>query len=170
MRNVHGGAADPEVRRTGLPIVYDPRAGDNDERSAQKFQEFAQEVGYGSGSTFRDEVISLIRLTATHCTTEHLSRDAFGCEDRHYFLDMGMALLGGTREEYEADALRIRREYGFLPENVYKELRTKILRSFLEIPNIYATPDFRHHFEEQARRNILNEVSRLSGGGDSTDV
>ena len=34
------------------------------------------------------------------------------------------------------------------------------MKAFIEVPNIFATKDFRTKYEEQARLNIQTEISR----------
>nr|SVE92220.1 EOG090X00VK [Megafenestra aurita] len=84
-----------------------------------------------------------------------------GTDDVHYFLDIEMAVLGCSPSEYAEhfDYAKMKEEYGFTSDHDFFELRLKVLRYFLQIPNIYATEDFRNRFDEQARSNITNEIS-----------
>ena len=61
-------------------------------------------------------------------------------------------------DEYE---LQIRREYGWVPDNAFREARSKILRSLLERPSVYATPTMRQRCEAQARANLERSLARL---------
>ncbi|CAG0883952.1 unnamed protein product [Darwinula stevensoni] len=142
-------------------IIYNPQAGDNEEQSADKFHLFAEEAGIEKDSALYKQVTELIRLTATHMTEEHTAEWTFGTEDKHYFLDMDMAVLGSSPEEYLKYAANICKEYAFLPQDAYQKLRAKVLRVFLKIPNIYATREFRKRFEKQARKNIEAEIVSL---------
>lgn len=73
-----------------------------------------------------------------------------------------MAVLGSPQERYAQYINNIHNEYSFLDSKSYKCLRTKVLQSFLLIPNIFATKEFREKFEEQARKNIQEELNNLT--------
>jgi len=85
----------------------------------------------------------------------------YGSEDQHYFLDIDMAVLGSSPEHYSEYTAKVQQEYAFLPEATYRNLRLKVLQSFLQIPNIFASKEFREKFECKARANIQKEVDSL---------
>lgn len=98
------------------------------------------------------------------------------------FLDADMSILGKDSDAYSNYAGCIRREYEFVERNVYCKKRADILKSFLprmdktteggesnsSVPAvakkhsyIYATQKGRQRWEEQARRNLKNEIEML---------
>lgn len=77
-----------------------------------------------------DHVISLLRVGATNSTEEHKTEGCYGCEDKHYFLDVDMAVLGMGPADYEKYTNHVREEYAFLDDETYKKLRVKVCISF----------------------------------------
>lgn len=73
-----------------------------------------------------DNVISLLKVSATNSTEEHKTEGCYGCEDKHYFLDIDMAILGMGPADYEKYTNHVREEYAFLDDETYKELRIKV--------------------------------------------
>lgn len=134
--------------------VYDPRRSDNEVRSAQ-LAEAALIAAGATGETSR-RIGDLILLT-TH-DRDNLSGDgAILC-------DADLAILGASPQrfaQYEAD---IRREYGWVPEVVYRRERGRVLRRFLSRPFIYHTSFFQERLEQAARLNLTRamEVYQIS--------
>ncbi|XP_033215175.1 uncharacterized protein LOC117171724 [Belonocnema kinseyi] len=141
---------------------YDPKALDGENKNLEHFIAFADDVGIPAEGELREETCCLLRAAATHSTEAHKIGGAFGGEDAHYLLDLDMAVLGAAPEKYADYRERIRGEYSFLSEPMYTALRLKVLQNFVQIPNIFATKEFREKFEEQARQNIQAEVELLS--------
>lgn len=141
---------------------YDPKALDGENKNLEHFNTFADEAGIPTDTELREEVSALLKVAATHSTDAHKVGGAFGGEDAHYFLDLDMAVLGSPPESYAEYREKIRGEYSFLSEPMYTALRLKVLQNFVQIPNIFATKEFRDKFEEQARQNIQAEVELLS--------
>lgn len=68
-----------------------------------------------------------MKVAATHSTDAHKIDGAFGGEDAHYFLDLDMAVLGSSPENYAEYREKIRGEYCFLSEPMYTALRLKVI-------------------------------------------
>uniref|UniRef100_T1JP89 HD domain-containing protein n=1 Tax=Strigamia maritima TaxID=126957 RepID=T1JP89_STRMM len=144
-------------------LTYNPKTSDNEEKSTEIFKNFAKDAQIPVESPLFVQVTDLILLTKTHLTDEHMEPGKTGCEDKHYFLDFDMAILGNSLEDYNVYSEQIRQEYNFLSDLMYNALRVKVLKSFLQIPYIFATDEFRQKYEEQARQNIQAEIERLQG-------
>lgn len=72
------------------------------------------------------------------------------------------AICRADAVEYAEYAARLEQEYiEQMDPKTYKNMRLKILQTFLTIPNIYATEIFRNKFETIARDNIAQEIMEL---------
>ncbi|XP_053394470.1 uncharacterized protein LOC123523487 [Mercenaria mercenaria] len=144
-------------------IEYEPTEKDNEEKSAVLFKEFSTNFEAQDAEPQKDSalVFDWIIETKKHETEVHRTPEIFGRDDLHFFLDMDMAILGVSDSDYKKYADEIRQEYIHIPDQLFKQGRAKVLRSFLKVPNIYATEIFRNKFEKQARENIEAEIRRL---------
>jgi predicted metal-dependent HD superfamily phosphohydrolase len=135
-------------------VIYDSRAKDNEERSA----EYAQEVlaSLGVGREVRDEVARLILLTRKHETT---------AEDRagKVLLDADLSILAADEAEYDRYAAAIRREYAWVADEDYRAGRAAVLERFLARPHLYFTDFARREWEPRARANLAREIAALAG-------
>ena len=127
-------------------VIYDSKANDNEERSAQYAEALCGELAIPNGII----VASLIRTTKTH--------DASNDADAQVLLDADLAILGANEVGYLDYAANIRLEYAWVPEADYRAGRARVLRGFLTRPRIY---HFLSDLEESARHNISLEISRL---------
>jgi predicted metal-dependent HD superfamily phosphohydrolase len=82
--------------------------------------------------------------------------------DEKWLVDFDLHILGSNWEDYEFYAQNIRKEYGIYPDFLYTPGRKKALKHFLEKEFIFQTKEFREKYEENARRNILKEISELN--------
>jgi predicted metal-dependent HD superfamily phosphohydrolase len=128
-------------------VIYDSKAADNEERSADYAERLCEELAVPEGRRVAD----LIRKTKTH--------DAGEDADAQVLLDADLAILGASESVYQAFADKIRREYAWVPEAEYLQGRRRVLESFLLRPKIY---HFLCHLEEPARRNLAREIAQLS--------
>jgi predicted metal-dependent HD superfamily phosphohydrolase len=153
-----GQAADPAALQLAAwfhDVVYDSRAGDNEERSAQFAAETLRRMNFPAARTAR--VTCLILETKTH--------EPEGNEpDSQLFLDADLAILGAPEGEYQAYARAIRREFGWVAEEAYWAGRQEVLRKFLRRPRIYFTDALYAAQEVRARANLEGEVRALAGG------
>jgi predicted metal-dependent HD superfamily phosphohydrolase len=132
--------------------VYDPRARDNEERSAQLAFEWLRSLGV------RDEalaqVAAMIRMTAHSNFSDVDANTAV-------LLDADLAILSAEERRYQRYAADIRREYAWVEDSAYRVGRIKVLESFLHRPRIYRTTRMYEVAEQLARRNLAAEIEQL---------
>ena len=131
--------------------VYRPGAPDNEERSAQ----LASTTLAGGG--VRAEAAR--RIAELVLATQHLTIP--GQPDAALLCDIDLSILGRTPEAFDEFEQRIRQEYAWVPEPVYRSARIEILEGFLARRSIYQTGFFRDRYEAQARANLARILNRL---------
>lgn len=131
-------------------VVYDSRAKDNEEKSAACAAKALEELRIPQPLINR--VTALILTTKLH----QANADDVDCQ---ILLDADLAILGAESSRYAEYAQAIRMEYDWVPEADFHVGRKKVLESFLARERIYSTARMLEEFEEQARRNIENELS-----------
>lgn len=134
-------------------IIYDPKANDNEEKSAESAREMIQSIG--SSNTFGSRVAELILATKHNA----IPLDA----DAQFLVDLDLVIFGKTEEEFDQYEESIRKEYGWVPWEQFAEGRLKILKLFLQRPHIYLTQLFRDKYENIARSNLEKSLSILQG-------
>jgi predicted metal-dependent HD superfamily phosphohydrolase len=150
-------AAEPGAVEFALwfhDAVYDPRAGDNEERSAALGADWLQQGGAGAGLS--NSVRQLVLATKAHDGTLH--------PDAPLLVDVDLGILGqppGRFWEYE-QAIRV--EYAWVDEATYARKRAEILERFLARPRLYHTEFFYTRLEAQARRNLRASIALLRAG------
>ena len=131
--------------------VYDPRALDNEERSAQLALELLPE------SEQPVEVARLVRATRTHEPADADLNAAALC-------DADLSVLASGRERYRRYAAEVRREYAHVPDDEFRTGRATILEGFLRRSQLFTTPTGRRLWESAARANLENELASLRSG------
>jgi predicted metal-dependent HD superfamily phosphohydrolase len=131
--------------------VYDPRAGNNEEQSADLARQCLQECGVASSVANR--VAELILTTKNHQTGNE--------QDAKIMVDVDLSILGRDKARFFEYEEQIRREYEWVPVSVYAPKRAEILQRFLARGNIFSTDWFHQKYEKQARMNLEDSISRL---------
>ena len=132
--------------------VYDPRAGDNEARSAEWAR--AALLSHGASAEQAGRVQALI-LATRHC-------EAPTEPDAQLLLDIDLAILGAAPARFAEYAAQVRREYAWVDEAHYQTQRRAVLQGFLDRPVIYHTVWFRERYEQAARANLRESVSGLA--------
>ncbi|WP_455362615.1 HD domain-containing protein [Streptomyces sp. SYSU K21746] len=149
-------AADADLVRLAAwfhDAVYRPDRSENEERSAALAERALPELGLDEARTA--EVARLVRLTVTH---DPQPGDANG----EVLCDADLAVLAADPKTYAAYAAAVREEYGFVPDDAFREGRAAVLRQLLELPALFRTPYGQEQWEERARRNLTTELDLLS--------
>ncbi|MES9557312.1 hypothetical protein ACIODX_05735 [Streptomyces sp. NPDC088190] len=150
-----GYAADPDAVRLAAwfhDAVYRPDRSENEERSAALAERALPEAGVPDGVT--TEVARLVRLTVTHDPAD-------GDADGEVLCDADLAILAAPPGQYAAYAAQVREEYGFVPDDAFREGRATVLRQLLGLPRLFRTPYGAEHWEPRARQNLLTEWELL---------
>ncbi|XP_076040072.1 uncharacterized protein LOC143024783 [Oratosquilla oratoria] len=145
-------------------LDYNPRSGEDGVKNLERFRNFMQEAGDGhQESPLAKSVETLLEASSTNLTEAHMTEGGSGSDDIHYFIDFTMSILGASQQEYDQYTTKIQAEYTHLATAAYNQLRAKILKSLLLIPNVFATREFQNEYESTARDNIQKEINRLNG-------
>jgi predicted metal-dependent HD superfamily phosphohydrolase len=130
--------------------IYDPRADDNEERSAALAASTLPAASVHAVDVA--EVVRLVRLTANHDPGPDDPAGALLC-------DADLAILGSPSARYRRYVAAVRREYAHVPDDEFRIGRSRILRDFLRRPAIYRTEPGRGRWESIARRNLNAELA-----------
>ncbi|SEC97312.1 Predicted metal-dependent phosphohydrolase, HD superfamily [Streptomyces sp. 2131.1] len=151
-----GHAADADAVRLAAwfhDAVYRPDRSENEERSAVLAERALPEAGVSEAVT--GEVARLVRLTVTH-------DPAVGDTNGEVLCDADLAILAAPPKEYAEYAAQVREEYGFVPEEAFREGRAAVLRQLLGLPRLFRTPFGTAEWEPKARQNLLTELELLT--------
>ncbi len=139
--------------------VYVPENMDNEQSSALQFRTvFLTDSGLQDSQMLSLPVVTRVEALIMATKGHAASDDNATC----WVNDIDLAILGATRERYDAYTTDIRKEYGWIRGDDYELLRARFMRTFLERPHIYQTPQLRHALEAHARENIARELESLA--------
>ena len=131
-------------------FVYDPRAKDNEARSA----------AYARRLLAEGWVVPAVgeRVTDLIMATCHASPP--DAPDARYVVDADLSILGASAAEFDRYERQVRQEYAFVSEPDWRAGRVRILRVFLDRPGIFLTPEFAA-LEWPARANLERSIEAL---------
>ena len=132
--------------------VYDSKAKDNEERSAELAFERLSESGIDSSR--------ILRINNLILATKHNKTPAFN--DEMFLVDVDLSILGRSPQEFRKYEESIREEYSWVSEEQFRIGRKTILESFVRRPVIYSTEFFRDKYEERARKNLVSSIRLLT--------
>ena len=147
-------AADPlclELALWAHDVIYDPRAADNEIRSADWFaQQYA-------GSHLTDQQHARVHELIMATVHPHPPTDP----DMALLQDIDLSILGADATLYDRYEGWIRQEYDFVPEAAFRKGRSAVLQSFQDQDVIYHTADLREKLELPARENLSRALENL---------
>ena len=132
--------------------IYDPRKFDNEENSALYAMNDIDIAGVSK--RFSENVKGLIMFTNHIFLPKSI--------DEKMIVDIDLGILGKDNERFKQYERDIRKEYSYVPDELFKEKRKEILQGFLDRPSIYNTDFFKDKYEKNARKNILDSIDNLS--------
>lgn len=130
--------------------VYDPRAPDNEHRSAEWARSASLEAG------LPPEVAE--RIAALVLATRHDA--APDGADARVIADVDLAILAADPERFDQYERQIRQEYAWVPAPVFRRERRRILEGFLARTRIFHTGHLAAR-EAAARENLRRSIRRL---------
>lgn len=136
--------------------VYDPKAKDNEAKSAELAEQ--ELTALGLSAEVVQHVADLVRSTA------HFNGRSFSGPDFDIMHDADLAILGASEARYARYAADVRKEYACVPDADYRAGRRKVLEAFLARERIYRTEVMFAEGESAARRNMQAEVAKLANG------
>ena len=142
--------AAPEVDLALLfhDAIYDPRAHDNEERSATLMIEECK----GLDEALVQRAVPLVLATKHAATPE--------TEEARIVVDADLSILGADAATFDAYERDVRAEYAFVDDAAFATARARVLRAFLDRDTIYGTSAARALWEAAARANLERSLGR----------
>lgn len=131
-------------------IIYKPTKRDNEHQSALIFEKRISKTSFINLS----ECMAQIEATKEHKISAN--------NDTNMLLDIDLSILGKSAGEYKLYCENIRKEYSIYPDFMYRKGRIKVVKSILQLDNIYKTDFFINEYENQAKENLNLELSKLN--------
>lgn len=131
-------------------VVYDPRARDNEQQSAELFRRRARDV---LPAAFTDDVYRLIMITR--------HRETPARDDERHVVDIDLSCFGLEHDAFKRDSNDVRNEFAHLSDADFIPRQCGFLQSLIDRPAIFATEFFRRRYERRARTNIAGHLDVL---------
>ena len=143
-------------------VVYDPKAGDNEARSAALALELLDGV---VDDEVRRRAAAMILATARHEVSPDMTAEE--AADCAVFLDLDLSVLGADRDAFDRYEAGVRHEYGHVPWEAFRTGRAALLERFLARERLYLSDWGHARFEATARANLKRSIDRLRGGANA---
>ncbi|MBW4720642.1 HD domain-containing protein [Saccharothrix obliqua] len=129
-------------------VVYDGEPGHDERASAAWAAERLAAAGVDAA-----EVVRLVLATVDHEAGDRLAA---------LLTDADLGVLGSAPADYGWYRAAVRAEYAHVPDDAWRDGRSRVLRSLLERDPLYATAAARDRWEVRARANLAAELASLS--------
>ncbi len=149
-------AAHPEEVELAIwfhDAIYDTRREDNEQKSAAWAGKVICQSGLGIDVAERVSEAIL----ATRHPAEVQGTDA------RLMADVDLSIFGAEPDIFWRYEEGIRKEYAWVPEDLFRHKRAEILRGFISRPYIYYHQPYREAFEAKARVHLKQAIERLEG-------
>ena len=131
--------------------VYDTNANDNEEKSAVLAVGVIRDASLPKSY---DRLIADLIMATKHVV---IPSDL----DAQLLVDIDLSIFGQPESAFNEYERQIRKEFGWISDNLFNVKRLELMKSFLDRPTIYATQFFRCKYEVQARKNIARSIIQL---------
>lgn len=131
--------------------IYELGCHDNEARSADWAQR--EILAAGLPATLAAQVNDLILATCHNAVPTGI--------DAEVVVDIDLWILGAPPVRFDEYERQVRREYGHLPDEVFRQGRMAVLRQFLGRERIFSTTAFFALHEAQARENLARSIRGL---------
>ena len=138
-------------------FVYDPCRDDNEHASAYRAFAFC-----ASSRLVRYARPVKQMILATAHMDARLVPPTQRQFDTDLLLDIDLSVLGQPEGMFDRYETNIRKEYAWVPDAAFNEMRIKVLESFLTRMVIYRTDFFRNRYESRARKNLMRSIARFA--------
>lgn len=135
-------------------IVYDTKRKDNEEKSAA--------IAYNSALRRSLDYTFAARVKEIILATDHLRRLPKTIDEK-LIADIDLSKLGKPEKEFGYYEKKLRKEYIWVPEELFRKGRARIVEQFLERGTIFFTEFFIEKYEKKARDNLKRSFKRLAG-------
>jgi predicted metal-dependent HD superfamily phosphohydrolase len=131
--------------------IYDTQRHDNENLSAAWAADSLERAAVPQQviANVRD----LILITKCHSTP--------ATPDQALMIDIDLSILGAAPDRFYEYERQIRHEYSWLPEDAYRDARSRVLREFQDRHLLYTTEHFRKTLEVRARENLARSLRSL---------
>ncbi|HET7866341.1 MAG TPA: N-methyl-D-aspartate receptor NMDAR2C subunit [Burkholderiaceae bacterium] len=152
-RGLASRAAEVEAALWFHDAIYDLKRSDNEAQSAAWARSAALQAGVAEDVSARVQALVM--------ATRHTALPEGG--DEQLVVDIDLAILGAGPARFAEYEQQIREENGHVPGWLFRPRRQAILRSFLERPRIFSTPQFHAALEDTARANLRRALDHRDG-------
>ncbi|MFK5635010.1 hypothetical protein [Ornithinimicrobium sp. LYQ103] len=142
-------------------VHHDARAtapGSNEHRSATMARDHLHQLGVADDVV--DAVEAGVLMTADHDVSRSGSSTALVAAVH----DADLWILSAPRDRYAAYRRQVREEYAHLPEGLFRDGRSAILRGFAGRERLYVTGHAHAAWTGGARANVAAEIADLGAG------
>ncbi len=135
-------------------VIYDARAPDNEEKSAEYFVEVC---GDEVEERFKSKVYNLIIVT--------IHKELPMTVDEKYMVDIDLSSFGLPWERFLKDSQAVREEFRHLNDEEFYPAQKQFLETLVERKYFCFTEFFRERHEKTARENIARYLKNLEQQG-----